>query len=63
MRSSGQSEKAANLLLAWWNADSCGAFDPRDMWGCDQEIVDDMLVVFHYIANNQVYPNKLGYEA
>lgn len=61
-RETGQSAKAANFLLAWWNADSCGAFDPRDMWACDQEIVDDMVTLFRYIGNNQIYPDRLGYE-
>lgn len=63
MCDSGQSAKVANFLLAWWNADTCGAFDPREMWGCDQDIVDDMVTVFRYVGNNSIYPDKLGYEA
>ena len=61
-RDSGQSAKVANFLLSWWNADSCGGFDLRDMWSCDQDIVDDMVTVFRFAGNNQIYPDRLGYE-
>jgi len=63
LRGSGQSARVANFLLAWWNADNCGSFDPRDMWSCDQEIVDDMVTVFRYIGNNKIYADRLGYES
>ncbi|MES2125717.1 MAG: hypothetical protein V4463_00450 [Pseudomonadota bacterium] len=59
--SSGQSRRVADLLLAWWNADECGRFDPRDMWNCDGAIVDDMLTVLRFVGHHQVYPDKLGY--
>lgn len=37
-----QSRRAANFLLAWWNADSLGAFDPADLFGVDSAIAADM---------------------
>lgn len=35
----GQSRKAANLLLAWWNAGACGGFDFTDLWGLDADLL------------------------
>jgi hypothetical protein len=38
-------------------------FDFTTMWGCDEEIVEDMIVVFAYVARNNSYPDTLGFEA
>ena len=62
MRDSGQSRKVADFLLAWWNADTCGRFDFRDMWSCDDEIVVDMVTVFALIGRSNVYPDSIGYK-
>ena len=62
MRDSGQSRKVADYLLAWWNADTCGRFDFRDMWSCDDEIVADMVTVFALIGRCNAYPDAVGYK-
>lgn len=63
LRDSGQSRRVADFLLAWWNAGSCGSYDLTTAWGCDDEIVEDMITVFAYASRNAVYPDKLdGYE-
>lgn len=62
-RDSGQSRRVADFLLAWWNAGSCGSYDITSAWGCDDDIVEDMITVFSYASRNKVYPDKLdGYE-
>jgi hypothetical protein len=57
----GQSRIVAGFLLAWWNAEECGAFDPTGMWGVDTAIAADMLRVFALIAECREYPDTLGY--
>ena len=61
-RETGQSRRVADFLLAWWNPAECGGFDFTTMWGCDEGIVEDMIVVFAYIARNNRYPDTLGFE-
>jgi hypothetical protein len=61
-RETGQSRRVADFLLAWWNAGECGGFDLSTLWGCDPEIVDDMVTVFGWVAHHSVYPDKLGYD-
>jgi hypothetical protein len=62
-RNTGQSRRVADFLLAWWNAGSCGKYDITTAWGCDVDIIEDMIVVFAYASRNSVYPDKLdGYE-
>ncbi len=58
----GQSRRAADFLLAWWNAASCGAFDLTTLWGVDVGIARDMVTVFGLIAKVNQYPDSLGYE-
>ena len=62
-RGTGQSRRVADFLLAWWNPGQCGGFDLTAMWGCDQEIVEDMIVLFAFIGRNNRYPDSLGFEA
>lgn len=57
----GQSRRVASFLLAWWSATSCGGFDLTDLWAVDAAIAADMVTVFGLIANNQNYPDVLGY--
>jgi len=56
----GQSRRAANFLLAWWNADSLGGFDIADIFGVDTGIAADMATVFTWLAgrNNATYPTE-----
>jgi len=61
-RGTGQSRRVADFLLAWWNPAQCGGFDFTTMWGCDKEIVEDIIVVFAYVARNNRYPDTLGFE-
>ena len=61
-RGTGQSRRVADFLLAWWNPAQCGGFDFTTMWGCDEEISEDMIVVFAYVARNNRYPDTLGFE-
>ena len=60
-RRSGQSRRVANFLLAWWNAEECGAFDFTDMWGVDRAIAADMVTVFAYVSKCSHYPDTLGF--
>lgn len=62
-RGTGQSRRVADFLLAWWNPGQCGGFDLTTMWGCDEAIVDDMIVLFTFIGRNNRYPDTLGFEA
>ena len=62
-RDTGQSRRVADFLLAWWNPAQCGGFDFTTMWGCDEDISEDMIVVFAYVARNNRYPDTLGFEA
>jgi len=59
----GQSQRVAAFLLAWWNAGAHGGFDLADLWGLDREIVADVVTVFGLIARVHSYPDALGYEA
>ena len=56
----GQCSKAADFLLAWWNARSCGGWDLTDLWTVDRAIADDMLAVAAFVAANHEYPNSYG---
>lgn len=57
----GQSRLAANFLLAWWNAGTCGGFDLTDLWNVDREIADDMRQVFGLVATSRHYPDSYGF--
>jgi hypothetical protein len=56
----GQSKRVADFLLAWWNAQNCGGWDPTDLWSVDHEIAEDMLMVLRMIAEVRQYPDSLG---
>jgi hypothetical protein len=61
LRDTGQSRRVANFLLAWWNADDNGGFDPTDLWNVDSEIAADIVLVFAYVATHREYANNFGY--
>jgi hypothetical protein len=60
----GQARRAANFLLAWWNAQDNGGFDLADLFGVDHAVAADMAVVFVYLGGHHgaIYPDQLGYE-
>lgn len=60
-RDSGQSRRVTDFLLSWWNAETCGKFDPTDMWGLDADIRVDVVTVLIFISGHQNYPDALGY--
>ncbi|ARP82949.1 hypothetical protein CAL12_20435 [Bordetella genomosp. 8] len=55
-----RSKRDADLLLAWWNATSCGGFDLADLWSVDREIADDMMRVLSLIRQTKAYPGTLS---
>ena len=59
----GQARRVADFLLALWNAGSCGGFDLTNLWGVDDSIADDMVIVFGYVARANAYPDTLGFNA
>lgn len=56
----GQSGRAANFLLAWWNATSCGGWDLAELWAVDRAAADDMLGVARLVLDSHAYPSFLG---
>ena len=60
-RDTGQSQKTAEFLLAWWNAGECGGFDLTTLWGVDTTIAADMIKIFAFVAGSRYYPDDLGY--
>ena len=59
----GQSKRVADFLLSWWNAATCGKWDPTDLWALDYEISEDILVLLRGIDASRSYPDTLGYKA
>lgn len=57
-----QSRRVADFLLAWWNPSECGKYDMTTAWGVDDDIMEDMCVVFRLASRAHSYPDKLGYE-
>lgn len=60
----GQARRAANFLLAWWNAGENGGFDLADLFGVDHAVAADMATVFAYLGSHAgaIYPDQLGYK-
>ncbi len=57
----GQSQRVASFLLAWWNAQACGGFDLTELWGVEAPIRDDMLAVLELIAQHREFPTAYGF--
>jgi len=55
----GMSRKCACFLLAWWNAGANGGYDLTDLWGLDEKLRQDTIVVIGLIARWQSYPTSL----
>lgn len=63
-RDTGQSRRVANFLLAWFNAKVYGGFDLSELWGIDDEIVADIVLVSKLISKNPMrYPDAFEREA
>jgi hypothetical protein len=56
----GQSWRVADFL-AWWNAGQCGSYDLTSAWGLDEDITEDVCVVFRLASRANSYPDTLGY--
>lgn len=56
----GQSRRAANFLLAWWNAADNGGFDLTDLSNVDLDIAEDMVTIFTWLAREEelFYPTE-----
>lgn len=54
----GQSQRVADFVLAWWNATDLGGFDIADLFAVDRAIAEDMATVFTWLSrlNNARYP-------
>lgn len=59
----GQSKRVADFLLSWWNAATCGGWDPTDLWALDSQICEDILVLLKGIEASRSFPDTLGYKA
>lgn len=55
----GQSRRAANFVLAWWNADNLNGFDLADIFSVDRDIARSMTIVVARLAEAPAaeYPN------
>ncbi len=62
-RPTGGGRRAANFLLAWWNATDNGGFDLTDLWELDHTNRAAVLHVFQHVATVQRYPDAYGYGA
>jgi hypothetical protein len=58
----GQCRIIADFLLSWWNGSTCGKFDLVDLWGLDEDLQRDAIVVITLAARLRVYPDNIGYE-
>ncbi|SEF11612.1 hypothetical protein SAMN02787142_7733 [Burkholderia sp. WP9] len=59
---SGQSRRGADFLLEWWNPRACGGkYHIPPAWGVDDDIMEDMCVVFRLASRAKSYPDTLGY--
>jgi hypothetical protein len=60
----GQSQRVADFLLAWWNGDDLGHFPILHFCNCDPIIAEDMMAILAYLAQEPtIYANAWGYEA
>lgn len=60
----GQAQRAADFLLAWWNGGDNGHFPVLHLCNCDAIIAEDMLIVMAYLAQEPtVYADAWGYRA
>ncbi len=55
----GQSQRVANFILAWWNAEVHGGLDLTDLANLDRDVCEYMVTVFTWLAREEdvVYPD------
>lgn len=60
----GQSRRAADFLLAWWNGADLGHFPIEHLWNVDRAISADMLTILAYLAEQPtaVYADAFGFD-
>lgn len=58
---SGQSRRAADFLLACWNAEDCGKWAPMDLWAMDRTLARDMLIILSVLNRAHCYFDAFGY--
>src|SRR4051794_36828732 len=58
----GQSARAANFLLAWWDGDSWGHFAVADLFGVDRDVAADMAIIFKFLGTHggAIYVDAFG---
>lgn len=56
----GQSRIARNFVLAWWNFDEFGGFDPVSMSSLDEKFRADIATIITYLASleSPKYPTE-----
>lgn len=52
----------SHFLLAWYNAQENGGWDPTDLWNIDATIADDILTALHLLRVESRYPGDLGFQ-
>jgi hypothetical protein len=57
---SRQARQAANYLLSWWNAETCGGFDIKDLHEADPAVAGDIVMVTMYVAKHNKKPTDYG---
>jgi len=58
---SGTSSRVARFLLACWNADENGGWDPIDMWAYDPRVADEVWIVLDLVCHAGHYFDVYGY--
>jgi ABC-type glycerol-3-phosphate transport system substrate-binding protein len=58
-----QARYVANFLLAWWNAGDLGGFDLTETWGLDDNLREDLVTLFGFIARNKTYPSAYSFRS
>jgi hypothetical protein len=59
---SGQQTRVADFLLSYWNADTMGGWNVRDIGHLDSDIAYDIISVITMIESGNRDPADLGFE-
>lgn len=59
----GQSRRAANFLLAWWDGATWGDFPIADLFAVDASVAADMTTVIAFLGQHgsAIYADAFGY--